>query len=162
MDPEVAVTVRGIGPGATLFPAVITIVWDEPGALLERFVSPRTFCDAAPGVKLKLAGAAVTPVGNPETNTLTELENPFSAVAEIEIVCVEFGVTVTLEGTVIEKLGWGVAAGSLAGLAPPPPQPVKKDARTTPHREHENQEGQDIDPFPSGSAQTLYAATGPW
>ena len=105
MDPEVAVTVTGIGPGATLLSAVITMVCDGPGAPLEWAVFPRTSCDDATGVRLKLAGAAVTPVGNPESDTATELENAFSAVAEIEIVCVEFGVTVTLEGTLMEKSG---------------------------------------------------------
>jgi hypothetical protein len=70
MDPDVAVPVRGTGPGFALLPAVITTVREESDDPPEAAVLLRTSCWELSGDKVKVAGEAVTPVGNPESDTV--------------------------------------------------------------------------------------------
>lgn len=140
MDPDVAVTVKATGPAVALLPAVITTVWEEPDEPPEAADLPRTSCWGVPGDKVKVAGAAVTAVGNPESDTLTAPENPFTPAIEMEIVCVEFGVTVTLAGMVTEKSGCETESGILAATPLPPPQPVKRNGRAMLQTDHKSLE----------------------
>ena len=119
IDPEVAVTVRGTAPGAASLPVVITTVWEEPDEPPEADVLPRTSCWEVSGDRVKVAGAAVTAVGSPESDTFTAPENPFTPAIETEIVCVEFGLTVTLVGMVTEKSGCEAESGVLAATPLP-------------------------------------------
>jgi hypothetical protein len=57
----------------------VSVILTEPAAAVEAAVKV-TFC-AAPGVRLRDAGEAVTPAGSPEKATLTEPVNEFTAVA---------------------------------------------------------------------------------
>lgn len=141
IDPAVAVTVRGTAPGAALLPAVITTVWEEPDEPPEAAVLPRTSCWGVSGDRVKVAGAAVTAVGNPESDTFAAPENPFSPAIETEIVCVEFGVTVTLAGMVTEKSGCETESGVLAPAPLPAPQPVKRIGRARLQTDHKSLEG---------------------
>jgi hypothetical protein len=136
IDPDVAVTVRGTAPEAALLPAAITTVWEEPDEPSEAAVRPRTSCWGVSGDRVKVAGAAVTAVGNPESVTFTAPENPFTPAIEIEIVCVEFGVTVTLAGMVTEKSGWETESGVLAATPSPAPHPVKRNGRAMLQTDH--------------------------
>jgi hypothetical protein len=87
---------------------------------------------------VKVAGSAVTAVGNPESDTFTAAENPFTPATEMEMVCVELGVTVTLAGMVTEKSGCDPESEVLAPTPLPPPQPVRRHARATLHADHES------------------------
>ena len=60
---------------------VSVAVADMTGA---EVVAERDICWGVPGVRVRLAGFAVTPDGNPVTCTLTWAENPFSAVTDAE------------------------------------------------------------------------------
>jgi hypothetical protein len=138
MDPDVAITVRGTGPGVALLPAVITTVWEEPDEPPEAALLPRTSCWGVSGDRVKVAGVAVTAEGNPERATFTAPENPFTSAIEIEMVCVEFGVTVTLAGMVTEKSGCETESGVLAATPLPPPQPVKRNGRAMLQTDHKS------------------------
>ena len=138
MDPDVALTVRVTGPGVALLPAVITTVFEESGEPLEVAVLARTSCWEAPGDKVKAAGAAVTAVGNPESDTFTAPENPFNAAVEMEMVCVEFGVTVTLAGMVTEKSACATESGVLVAAPLPPPQPMNRNGSAILHADHKS------------------------
>jgi hypothetical protein len=127
--PDVAVTVRGTAPGTALLPAAITSVWEEPDEPAEAAVVPRTSSWGVSGDRVKVAGAAATAGGNPESDTFTAPENPFTPAIEMEIVCVEFGVTVTLGGMVTEKSDCETESGVVAATPLPPPQPVKRSGR---------------------------------
>ncbi len=67
--PDVPVSVIVAVPAAAEDPAVSVKVW------------------AAPGVRVKVDGLAVTPAGSPLRETLTLPENPLSAVAVTEMAC---------------------------------------------------------------------------
>jgi hypothetical protein len=87
MDPDVPVAVKPMSPGVTLAFAVITTTWDGSEALVRALAGTPTCCAAElPGVNVKVAGAAVTPGGSPETDMSTGFEKPFSGVTEIVIV----------------------------------------------------------------------------
>jgi len=138
MDPDVAVTVRGTGPGVALLPAVITTVWEESDEPPEAAVLPRTSCWGVSGDRVKVAGVAVTAEGNPESDMFTAPENPFTPAIEMEMVCVEFGATVTLAGKVTEKSGCETESGVLVATPLPPPQPVKRNGRATLPTDHKS------------------------
>jgi len=138
IDPDVAVNERGTVPGAASLPAVITTVWEKPDEPPETAVLPPTSCWGVSGDRVKVVGAAVTVVGNPESDTFTAPENPFTPAIEMEIVCVEFGVTVTLAGMVTEKSGCETESGVLAATPLPPPQPVKRNGRAMLQTDHNN------------------------
>ena len=67
--PDVPLSVIVVVPAAVEDPAVSVRVW------------------AAPGVRVKVDGLAVTPAGSPLRETLTLPVNPLSAVAVTETVC---------------------------------------------------------------------------
>jgi hypothetical protein len=107
-EPEVAVTTKATGPGVMSALAVIT-----------------TVCDKVAEARVKVAGLAETPAGNPERTTLTALENPFAGATEMEMVWEEFGVTAISAGIESEKSGVAGAAWlALLLLELPLPQPT--------------------------------------
>lgn len=85
MEPEAADTVKLIGPGVAFPLAVIVTVCDGYAPLPEESACTWALCAEEPGVSVKVAGSAETPVGRPESETFTELEKPLSGVIEIEI-----------------------------------------------------------------------------
>jgi hypothetical protein len=140
MDPDVAVAVKATGPAVALLPAVITTAWEEPDEPPNAAVIPRNSCWGVSEDRVKVAGAAVTAVGNPESDTFTAPENPFTPAIEMEKVCIEFGVTVTLAGMVTEKSGCETESGVLASTPLPPPQPVKRNGRAMLQTDHKSLE----------------------
>jgi hypothetical protein len=62
-----------------------------------------TVSDKVAEARVKVAGLAETPAGNPERTTPTALENPFAGAIEMEMVCEELGATAMLVGTESEK-----------------------------------------------------------
>src|ERR1700722_15390962 len=105
-------------------PVKSTVAAPEPA--LDAAVSV-TFCDA-PGVRLKVAGDALAPAGNPLVFTAIEPVNPFRAAAVTDTVSlVPPAVRVRLPSlTVSEKSG----AATLLGVPPPLPQPEAMQSTT--------------------------------
>ena len=89
-----------------------------------------TFC-AVPGVSVNIDGLDVTPAGRPVSETLTDPENPFRALAAMEMDCpLAPAVRLRLAGaTVSEKSGGAAAAltvsATLAVWVKPPEVPVR-------------------------------------
>jgi hypothetical protein len=132
MEPEVADTVKVIGPGVTFPLAVIVTACDGSELLTKDAARTTSLCPEEPGVSVKVAGVAATPEGRPAIEKFTGLEKPLLGLTEIEMVWVEFWVTVMEEGAEIEKLG-EEAEPAPELLLPEllPPQPVMPTARAT-------------------------------
>jgi hypothetical protein len=110
--PEVPVSVTVAAPVAIVASAVKVI-----------------FC-ATPGIRVSVAGLAVTPAGNPPGETVTAAANPFIALAVTLIDCPAAPPITEAVAGETPRLKSGVGVGALEGIWVPP-QPVIADGIDT-------------------------------